>query len=81
MKEDEMARACRMYGREEKTVKDSVRQPDRKGPLVSPRRSWEDNIEMDMKEIGLKRVNWIHLAQDKDYWRALVNTIMNLRAP
>jgi hypothetical protein len=44
-------------------------------------RRWEDNIRMDLREIGWKRVDWIHLAQDRDQWRALVNTVMNLRIP
>jgi hypothetical protein len=55
-----------------------VRKPQRKRPLGRPRRRWEDNIRMDIREIGLG-VDWIHLAQDKDQRRALVNTVMNLR--
>jgi hypothetical protein len=50
-------------------------------PLGRPRRRWEDNIQMDLGEIGFGDVNWIHLAQDRDSWRALVNTVMNLRVP
>jgi hypothetical protein len=50
-------------------------------PLGRPRRRWEDNIRMDLREIGLEDVDWIHLAQDTDRWRALVNTVMNLRVP
>jgi hypothetical protein len=50
-------------------------------PLRRPRRRWEDNIEMDLKEIGFGDVDWIHWAQDRDRWRALVNTVMNLRVP
>jgi hypothetical protein len=46
--------------------------------LGKPRRSWEDNIKNDLREIGL---DWIHLAQDRGQWRALVNTVMNLRVP
>jgi hypothetical protein len=42
---------------------------------------WEDNIKMDLREIGFKDVDWIHWAQDRDRWRALVNTVMNLRVP
>jgi hypothetical protein len=44
-----------------------------------PRRRWDDNIKMDLREIGLDIMEWIHLAQDRDRWRALVNTVMNLR--
>jgi hypothetical protein len=53
--------------------------PQGKRPLGRPRRRWEDGIRMDLREIGLESVDWIQLAQDKDRWRALVNTVMNLR--
>jgi hypothetical protein len=46
-----------------------------------PRRSWEDNIKMDLREIGIDRENWIQLVQDTVKWRACVNTVMNLRVP
>jgi hypothetical protein len=52
--------------------------------MRSPGRSrhkWEDNIKKDLREIGLGDRDWIHLAQDKDSWRALVDTVMNLRVP
>jgi hypothetical protein len=52
-----------------------------KRPLGRPRRMWVDNIKMDLREIGLDGMDWINLAQDKDQWRALVNTVMNLRVP
>jgi len=58
-----------------------VRKPEGKRPLGRPRRRWEDNIKMDLREIGWEDVDWIHLAQDRDQWRALVNTKMNLRFP
>jgi hypothetical protein len=48
-------------------------------PVGRPRRRWEDGIRMDLREIGWGRVDWIQLAQDRDRWRALVNTVMNLR--
>jgi hypothetical protein len=48
---------------------------------TNPRRRWEDNIKMDLREIGLGDVDWVHWAQDRDRWRALVNTVMNLRVP
>jgi hypothetical protein len=53
--------------------------PQGKRPLGRPRRRWEDGIRMDLTEIGLGSVDWIQLAQDRDRWRALVNTVMNLR--
>jgi hypothetical protein len=48
-------------------------------PLGRPRRRWEDNIKMDLREVGGGGMDWIILAQDRDRWRALVNTVMNLR--
>jgi hypothetical protein len=58
-----------------------VGKPEGKRPLERPRRKWVDNIKMDLAEIGWGGVDWIGLAQDKDKWRALVNSVMNLRAP
>jgi hypothetical protein len=52
-----------------------------KGPLENPRRRWEDNINICLIEIGWGAVDWIHLAQDRNHWRTLVNTVMNLRSP
>jgi hypothetical protein len=49
--------------------------------LERPRRRWEDNIKMDLGEIGFGDVDWIHLAQDRDRWRALVNMVMSLWVP
>jgi hypothetical protein len=56
-----------------------VGKPAGKRPLGRPRRRWVDNIKMDLREIGWDRMDWIDLAQDRDQWRALVNTVMNLR--
>jgi hypothetical protein len=58
-----------------------VGKPEGKIPLGRPRCRWEDNIEVDLREIGWVGMDWIDLAQDKDQWRALVNTVMNLRVP
>jgi hypothetical protein len=52
-----------------------------KRPLGIPRRRWVDNIKMDLREIGLGGVDWVDVAQDREKWRALVNTVMNLRVP
>jgi hypothetical protein len=57
-----------------------VGKPGGKRPLGRPRRRWVDNIKMDLRE-RWDGVNWIDLAQDRDQWRALVNTVMNLRVP
>ena len=56
-----------------------VGKPEGKRPLGRPRRRWEDNIEMDLQEVGCGGMDWIELAQDKGRWRALVNAVMNLR--
>jgi hypothetical protein len=53
--------------------------PNGKRPLGRPRRRWVDNIKMDLREIGWNGRDWFELAQDRDQWRALLNTVMNLR--
>jgi hypothetical protein len=53
--------------------------PEGKIPLERPSRRWEDGIKMDIREIGWGGVEWIHLAQDRDRWLAVVNAVMNLR--
>jgi hypothetical protein len=58
-----------------------VGKPEGKRPLGRPRRRWIDNIKTDLLEIGLNVVDWIGLAQDRCRWRALVNSVMNLRVP
>jgi hypothetical protein len=66
-------------GEERKVYKVLVGKPEGKRPHRRPRRRWEDGIKMDLWEIGCGSVGWIQLAQDRDWWRALVNTVMNLR--
>jgi hypothetical protein len=58
-----------------------VGRPEGKRSLGRPRRRWEDNIKMDLREIGIEGANWIQLAHDRAQWRACVNTMMNLRVP
>jgi hypothetical protein len=58
-----------------------VGKPEEKRPLRRPRRRWVDNIKIYLREIGLDGMDCIDLAQDRDQWRALVNTVMNLRVP
>ena len=55
--------------------------PTGKRPLGRPRRRWEDNIRMDLEEIGISAGNWVDSAQDRDYWRALVNAALTLHVP
>ena len=55
--------------------------PTGKRPLGRPRRRWEHNIRMDLEEIGINEGNWVDSAQDRNYWRALVNVALNLRVP
>jgi len=58
-----------------------VGKPEGKRPLGRPRRKWEDNIKMDLQNVGCGGMDWIELAQDRGRWRALVNAVMNLRVP
>jgi len=58
-----------------------VGKPEGKRPLGRPRHRWEDNIKMDLQEVGCRGMSWIELAQDRDRWWALVNEVMNLRVP
>jgi hypothetical protein len=58
-----------------------VGKPEEKRPPGRPRRRWIDNIKMDLLETGLNVVDWIGLAQDRYRWRALVNSVMNIRVP
>ena len=58
-----------------------VGKPEGKGSLARPRRRWEDDIKMDLQEVGCGSTDWIELAQDRDRRRALVNAVMNLRVP
>ena len=58
-----------------------VGKPEGNRPCGRPRRKWEDNIKMDLQEMGCEGLDWIELAQDRESWRELVNAVMNLRVP
>jgi hypothetical protein len=58
-----------------------IGRPEVKSPLGRPRRRWEDNIKMNLREIGIDGTNWIRVTRDKVQWRAFLNTIMNFRFP
>jgi len=75
-----MGGACSAYGGGEGRVQSFGGKPEGK-PLGRPRRRWEDNIKMGLKEVGCGGMDWIELAQDRDRLRALVNAVTNLRFP
>jgi hypothetical protein len=58
-----------------------VGKPEGKRPLGRPRHRWEDNIKMDLQEVGCWGMDWIELAQDRDTWRALVGTVRDFQVP
>jgi hypothetical protein len=66
-------------GEERKVYKVLVGKPEGRRPLGRPRRRWEDDVRMDLREIGLGGVDWIRLTQERDRWRAVVSAVMNLR--
>jgi hypothetical protein len=75
VREDEMGRACNAHGSEDEFIYDFG------GKARRPRRRWKDNIRMDLRVIEWGGRDWIDLSQDRDQWRAPVNTVMNLRIP
>ena len=68
-------------GERRHVYRDLVGKPEGKRPLGRPRRRWEDKIKMDLQEFGGGRGDWMQLAQDRDRWRALVDTVRDFRVP
>ena len=71
--------AC--MGEEREVYRVLVGKPEGKRPMGRPRHRWVDNIRMDLQEVGCGYMDWIGLAQDRDSWRTIVSTVMNLRVP
>ena len=74
-----MIGACSTYGKRRGLYRVLVGKHEGKRPLGRPRRRWEDNIKMDLQEVGCESMNWIDVALDKDRWWALVDAAMNLQ--
>jgi hypothetical protein len=68
-------------GEKRNAYKILVGKPEGKRPLGRPKLRWEDNIVMNLREIGWSGMDWIDLTQDMDQWRALMNTVINFRVP
>jgi hypothetical protein len=81
VKGDELDRACSTNRAKRNACRILVGKPEEKRPLGRPRCRLVDNIKMDLREIGSGGVDYFDLGQDRDQWRALVNTVMNLRVP
>jgi len=79
--ENEIGGVCSTYGEGRGVYRVLMGKPEGRRPLGRPRRRWEDNIKMDLQEVGYGGVDWIRLAQDRNRCRALVNAVMNLRVP
>jgi hypothetical protein len=74
-----MGGTCGTHGEERGVYRVLVGRPEGKRPLGTPRRKWEDNIKLNLRETGIDGANWIQLAQDRVQWCAFVNTVMNIR--
>jgi hypothetical protein len=72
-----MGMVCSTYGTSRNAYRILVGNPEGKRPVRRSTLRWEDNIKMDLREIGWSSMHWIDLAQDMDQWRAVVNTVMN----
>ena len=73
--------ACSAYGGEERSIQGFGGETAGKETIGRRRRRWQDNIKMDLQEVGCGCMDWIDLAQDRDRWRVRVSRVMNLRVP
>ena len=78
---EQMGWACGTYGGQERYIQSLVEKTEGKRPLGIPRCSWEENIKMDIQEVGREALEWINLDWDRDNWRTLVSVAMKLRVP
>jgi len=76
-----MGGACSTYGGEERRIQGFGGKPAGKRPIGRPRSGWENNIKIDLQEVGCRSMGWVELAQDRDRWRSLVNAVMKFRVP
>ena len=76
-----MGGACSAYGERRGVYRVLLGKPEGNSLLGRPRRRWEDNIKMDLQEVGCGGMDWIELAQDRERWRAFVNVLMDFQVP
>ena len=76
-----MGGTCSTYRGQERCIQGFGGEPERNRPLVRPSHRWEDNIKIDLQEVGCGGMDWIEVAQDRDRWRAHKNAVMKLRVP
>ena len=81
IEKNEMGGSYGAYGGGERCAQGSGGEAGEKETIGRPRHRWKDNIKMDLQEVGGGCENWMELAQDRNRWRALVSTVMNLRVP
>jgi hypothetical protein len=79
IEKNEIGAACSTYGGEESCIEVFMGKPVVKRTLGRPWRRWEDNMKMDLQEVGCGGMDWIELSQDRDRWRVLVNALKNIR--
>jgi hypothetical protein len=81
IKEYEICEACSMHGRSKRCVHNFIGKPEERKSHMKPRCKWEDNIKVDLREVGREGVDWIYLAENMYRWRALVDLAVNLQVP